>query len=228
MIVALLALFVALGGTAYAALNLPANSVGTRQLQNAAVTRAKIANGAVTSGKVKDYSLLARDFRLGQLPAGPQGPQGLQGPQGPQGPAGPQGPSDLLTIYGAQAEWGEGVRGVVALAALTVGPGNYLAFGRAYVDNGLTVSQGVVCGLGTPGVAPVTEDTSQATDISRIELAPGDEQSITLLGRVSLSSTTNVTLDCYPTGVAVPPNSGAIGFNGIQVSAIEVGSLIAP
>ena len=33
-VIALIALFVALGGTSYAALNLPANSVGTRQLKN--------------------------------------------------------------------------------------------------------------------------------------------------------------------------------------------------
>jgi len=40
--VAYLALFVALGGTGYAAVNLPAGSVGTRQLRNGAVTPAKL------------------------------------------------------------------------------------------------------------------------------------------------------------------------------------------
>lgn len=38
MVVALIALFVALSGGAYAAINLPANSVGTKQLKNGAVT----------------------------------------------------------------------------------------------------------------------------------------------------------------------------------------------
>jgi hypothetical protein len=42
MVVALIALFVALGSGAYAAINLPANSVGTKQLKNGAVTRVKI------------------------------------------------------------------------------------------------------------------------------------------------------------------------------------------
>ena len=37
-VIALIALFVALGGTSYAALNLPAGSVGTRQLKNRSVT----------------------------------------------------------------------------------------------------------------------------------------------------------------------------------------------
>jgi hypothetical protein len=70
MVVASLALLVALGGTSYAAIQaLPRNSVTTIQ--------------------VKDRSLLARDFRAGQIP---RGPRGLPGPAGPAGPAGPQGP----------------------------------------------------------------------------------------------------------------------------------------
>ena len=48
----LLALFVALGGTSYAAFSLPKNSVGTRQLRNNAVTTAKIKNHAVTGTKL--------------------------------------------------------------------------------------------------------------------------------------------------------------------------------
>ena len=79
MVIASLALIVALGGTSYAAIKLPANSVGTKQLKKNAVTGAKVKNG----------SLLAGDFKSGQLPAGPRGPQGVQGPQGAQGPPGP-------------------------------------------------------------------------------------------------------------------------------------------
>jgi hypothetical protein len=80
MVVALLALFVALGGTGYAALNLPANSVGAKQLKKKAVTGKKIRKNAVTSPKVKNFSLLAKDFKAGQLPAGAKGDQGPPGP----------------------------------------------------------------------------------------------------------------------------------------------------
>jgi hypothetical protein len=44
----IIALFVALGGTSYAATQLPRNSVGTQQIRAGAVTAAKIHNGAIT------------------------------------------------------------------------------------------------------------------------------------------------------------------------------------
>ena len=51
-VLALVALFVALGGTSYAALSIPANSVGSKQLKKNAVTTKKIKNGAVTASKL--------------------------------------------------------------------------------------------------------------------------------------------------------------------------------
>jgi hypothetical protein len=54
-IVAYLALFVALGGTSYAALSLPANSVGTKQLRNGAVTPAKLDPTEI-SGSVRAWA----------------------------------------------------------------------------------------------------------------------------------------------------------------------------
>ena len=41
VIVAYVALFIALGGTGYAAMSLPANSVGTGQLRNGAPSRTR-------------------------------------------------------------------------------------------------------------------------------------------------------------------------------------------
>jgi hypothetical protein len=52
--VSALALFVALGGTAYAVDNL---KIGTKQLKAGAVTTSKIADGAVTGAKLDDASL---------------------------------------------------------------------------------------------------------------------------------------------------------------------------
>jgi hypothetical protein len=53
LVVSLIALFVALGGTSYAAITaLPANSVGTTQLKNNAVTGAKIKDGTVAAADI--------------------------------------------------------------------------------------------------------------------------------------------------------------------------------
>jgi hypothetical protein len=91
MVVALIALFVALGGSAYAAVNLPPNSVGAKQLKNGAITPAKIQNGAVTNSKIQNGavtnakigndaitsanvmagSLLPADFAAGTFPGPP-------------------------------------------------------------------------------------------------------------------------------------------------------------
>jgi hypothetical protein len=55
MVIACVALLIVLGGSSYAAVQaLPRNSV--------------------TSVQVKDHSLLARDFKAGQIPRGPAGP----------------------------------------------------------------------------------------------------------------------------------------------------------
>jgi hypothetical protein len=99
-VVSTICMFVVLSGTAYAATTLPFNSVGPAQLK---------AN-AVSSAKVQDGSLLRKDFRAGQLLAGPSGPAGSRGPvgsagatgaTGAQGPAGPPGPQGSVGSTGA-------------------------------------------------------------------------------------------------------------------------------
>jgi hypothetical protein len=67
IVVATTALFVALGGTSYAAFTLPKNSVGTKQLKNGAVTNKKLANGAVTASKVKNGSLTGAQINASTL-----------------------------------------------------------------------------------------------------------------------------------------------------------------
>src|ERR671927_187601 len=74
--VAYLALFVALGGTSYAAIKLPANSVGTKQIKRKAVTPAKLSASTIKRFKGQKGDTGAR---------GPQGEQGIQGIQGVQG-----------------------------------------------------------------------------------------------------------------------------------------------
>jgi hypothetical protein len=95
------ALFVALGGTAYAA-SLPANSVGTKQLKHEAVTTKKLKDDTVTTAKVKDGTLLPQDFSAGSLP------KGATGATGPTGATGATGGVDTIVLW-AVVQAGNGV-----------------------------------------------------------------------------------------------------------------------
>lgn len=84
MVVALVALFVALGGTATA------------------------AGVLVTSRQIKDRTIQVRDLNPAAVRAlrgatGPQGPEGPPGPAGPQGPQGHQGPAGAAGPPGSTA-----------------------------------------------------------------------------------------------------------------------------
>jgi Collagen triple helix repeat (20 copies) len=104
--VAMLALFVALGGTSYAVASLPADSVGPKQLRKNAVNSAKVKNRSL---QVKDFGRATRTRLKGETgdqgPRGETGPQGargetgLQGATGAQGDTGPQGPPGTARAY---------------------------------------------------------------------------------------------------------------------------------
>jgi hypothetical protein len=66
-VTATLALFVALGGGAYAATALPADTVGAQQLSKSAVVTAKIRKNAVNGSKVRDNSLTGADIKESSL-----------------------------------------------------------------------------------------------------------------------------------------------------------------
>jgi hypothetical protein len=69
-VISVIALFVALGGSSYAALKISSKNV---------------VNNSLTTSDIKNRSLLKKDFRSGQLPRGAQGVQGAQGPSGRAG-----------------------------------------------------------------------------------------------------------------------------------------------
>lgn len=62
-----IAVFIAFGGAAYAATQLPKNSVGPKQLKKDAVTTAKIRNEAVTGAKVKKGTLTGAQINASML-----------------------------------------------------------------------------------------------------------------------------------------------------------------
>jgi hypothetical protein len=112
MVVAVVALFVALGGGAYAAFRLPANSVGSKQLKRHAVTPTKVAPATV------------RLFR---------GQTGDRGVQGLKGDTGPTGPSDVYADGTGNAAL---TSSHTAYGQTTVPAGSYLLEGKANFNAG--------------------------------------------------------------------------------------------
>ena len=86
MLVAYIALFVALGGTSYAAI-----SITGRQVVDSSLTGKDLKNGSVTTSDIRNYSLRAKDFKLGQLPVAATGAQGIRGFKGETGATGTTG-----------------------------------------------------------------------------------------------------------------------------------------
>jgi hypothetical protein len=197
-VLALAALFIALGGSSYAAVKLKANSV--------------------TSRTVKDGSLLRRDFKAGVLPAasrvvgttgaagpaGPQGEHGEKGENGEKGAPGERGPSEAQSVY-RYGSGGQLAPVDVTVATLDLQPGAYLVEAKLSVA-AVGKFAGVICTL----------HAGQAKD-----QVLGDA-----VGALSLSShlTTTLatpataTLTCSAAGVQPPlPKYGNVRLTAVRL-----------
>jgi hypothetical protein len=101
------ALFAALGGTSYAAVNLKPGSVNSAAIARGAVIHSKLAARSVTETNLVKHSLTTSVFKAGTLNklagvngeaggAGPTGPAGANGKAGPTGPAGADGNASIV------------------------------------------------------------------------------------------------------------------------------------
>jgi hypothetical protein len=120
MLVAFTALVVSLGGNSYAAVKLAKNSVNSQAIKDGQVKRADLARNAVGTDQVAAGSLLANDFKSGQLPAGPQGPRGDKGDKS-------------LTSFAVRANAGQQPDAVTA----PCNPGEVAVSGGAHSFDGL-------------------------------------------------------------------------------------------
>jgi hypothetical protein len=96
MVVALLALFFALGGPSFAS--------DAAKSAVKLITGKNVKNNSLTTKDIKNHSLLKKDFKSGQLPTGARGLKGDTGARGAMGATGPStGPAggDLAGEYPA-------------------------------------------------------------------------------------------------------------------------------
>jgi hypothetical protein len=240
--VGLVALFIALGGSAYAAAELPRHSVGTAQLKA----------GAVTSAKVKAHSLRRSDFAPGQVPAGPAGatgapgaagspgPTGATGPQGPAGESGTRGPGGPAGAAGAAGPQGAvGPRGPsngwihqtgiaffdldTPISSVTTANGlpddsAFLVSAKLWVGANMGSPDTYDCSLWSNGTTPVRLDETLAS-----APPPSGRAAIALAGMLRTGNgtgTTGVAVRCSATGG--PGTTGGVAGR-IVISLTQVG-----
>lgn len=140
------ALFVALGGTSYAAMTIPAHSVGTQQLKNGAVTRSKLSasNRPYSQPFIRHLvtDTLTSQQVLDSLAGAVKGQPGVQGDPGATGTSGPAGPTGKAGVDGGQGPQGiKGDQGSPGPAGTSVGSAYVAADGTSPNARYITVAR---------------------------------------------------------------------------------------
>ena len=217
-----LALIVALGGTSYAAVAIPKNSIGSKE----------IANSSITSKDVKNGALKAADFKAGQLPtgtggsagpAGPPGPAGATGQTGPAGPAGSAGPAGPQGPIGPSTGFHTSTPDVAqqfwntldqTVATLDLPAGSYVLTAKVMGDNNSATDPALLdCQLRVNGSSVDTSGVVKVEDTSG-----ADRAFIPLTGTATVQAATTATLVCDST-----TSTGT--WTDRVISAVKVGSI---
>ncbi len=207
---ALLALFVALGGTSYAALRLPRGSVGTRQIRDRAVTLRKI-------------SPRARHALHGALgPRGPIGPRGSRGATGARGSGGPKGAKGSTGARGPVGPTVGALGGGVAPPALGALPKQTLASTAI-----TTPAAGALVATGLPSHAVVKCPAGAGCTIHLalyLDGAPMPGSDETFIGAAGAASPTFPPVQARATGVS----AGAHTVSELVVETTGAGFELPP
>lgn len=166
--IALLALFVALGGTSYAAVKLPRNSVGTSQLKRGAVTEGKLSKGVA-----KKLNKVGKKSATG--PAGPAGADGAPGAPGAAGATGATGLRGSTGRTGARGPAGPTSGDVAGVNAAVRPSGPFAPVGYPKATVTLT-APGKVWVATTPALFPLTCGTGAAC--SRVYVVTVDDVAV--------------------------------------------------
>jgi hypothetical protein len=105
-VLSLIALFVALGGSSYAAVKLKANSVGSREIRNGSITLSDMNKSIRPSKSNKLFRAAVVDTvtdPASGVQINVQSEPGIVGPQGAQGAAGAAGPSGTAVVTTREA-----------------------------------------------------------------------------------------------------------------------------
>jgi len=166
VLVAYLALFLALGGSSYAAIT---------------ITGKNVKNSSLTTKDVKNKSLLRKDFKPGQVPAGatgPAGPAGIAGVSTVDGPAGAYGTSGADAVESSIATCppgsrvvGGGFNSTAIYSFVEFAKADATSYGVIVVNNGPnpgTITAQAICASG-PGLASTARTSALASERRTIE-----------------------------------------------------------
>jgi hypothetical protein len=219
VVISLIALFVALGGTSFAAVTLVAkNSVGSPQVINGSLQTVDL------SKKAKKALKGSRGARGPAGQTGAAGPTGATGATGAAGAAGtpgapgatgPIGPSNGFTVF---RDAGVGLTSTATTVATmtNVAAGSYVIFAKTYIDTspiGDPVGY-TTCTLAAEGDSDRSSANmgGQSQQVSRAALAMQVSHVFAATGSITVSCITN-------------PVTTNVTANWTKITAIKVGSV---
>lgn len=224
-VVSTLCLFLLLGGVAYAAVQLPKNSVGAKQLKRNAVTGPKIKNGAISAAKLQKSA-------LGEL-RGPAGPQGAAGPVGQAGPAGPPGPAGGplpadVTLRGS-VRLGNGTGSTVnnLFATTAVGFGGYILRERPVVNLVLPPFAKIPAPPACPGTVSAPEAAPGNLCIYLVTISPNSGGSVTITDPGTDTPQLQFNVDTKAIALVGDGRAGRVGFGITHSVPVTSGILTA-
>jgi hypothetical protein len=232
-VTATLALFVALGGTGYAATTIGTSqiannaittpkiknaAVNTAKLRNTAVTGAKIASNAVGTAKIANAAVTTPKIAAGAVTASQLAPatlaalQGQTGPAGPAGPPGAVGPSDTYAVF---RESGTVIPAMspTSVTFMQLPAGSWLVQANLVLTNTAAAAREVTCTIVGGGVTIDTATTS-------LDVAGGLTQTVALAGTAGPTDLTIAAFLCSTSG-----SLGGVEFTDGDLIATQVGTL---
>ena len=136
-VMATAAVFIALGGSSYAAVKVARNSVGSAQIRAKAVGSSELRGNAVTSSRIRDRTIQTQDLSTVTRTF-------LKGQAGAAGPPGPAGPSGV--VFRAAVNSGGGVAAGNGTAAGSRTGSAVIAFERSVAGCVFAATPALVAG----------------------------------------------------------------------------------
>ncbi len=238
-VMASVAVFIALGGASYAAVSLPDDSVGTKQIRRHGVKQSDLALGSVGARQLRRRSVkapklgtravtkrsLSRWIR-GQLRR--RAAAGPPGPRGPRGATGPRGPGAVPIRYSAAASAAPSSVRVLETGGLRVSASCGLAGGVTTLNFSVRSAQAATL------YETVTVDSdSDPANTANLQLefqagvtqntgGPSESDGFTRVAVQGVYSSPSSTIDLHLFAVVSDPAGAGAGrctINGVAVPA---------